>query len=288
VAGFGPGPTRAAQIGAENAPMPPRGAAVGEPGAAPQIPGTPLAPNLMSKTPLYREPSYSQTELTSNQPEWAKQNAEMVGTIGQSQQAEQRLFSIADAFKQIQSGAFATDKAAFNAAMQGIFGQNAYQLEGADPATIETALHENYKATLQQLKTVNNRFTQREFAVLSEQSEHPDLQPAANLKMLTEDIGTLRQMRGMATDWANYRAAGYQDPEIFQTKWLNANPLPPIVSAVRSEIGPLKGMQGQPAVEGQVYGHPDGTQVQVKGRQLIDVTPGSKNYGKPYQPPGQR
>jgi hypothetical protein len=246
---LGPGQTSELEakgkIAAENAPLPSGGNTNDQTSDAVGLSGVPLAPGLTSKIPVYKEPLYSANDIKANQPEWAKQNADLASTIGQSQQAEQRLTTIANAFKMIQSGAFTEEKGAFNAALQSIFGRDTgLQLANADPAAVEQALHENYKATLQTLGAVNKRFTQREFAVVSEKSEHPNLQPEANLQMLAEDIGSLRQMRAMATDWVTARVAGMKDPEIFTTKWLGANPLPPIVNAVKQEIGPLQGMAG--------------------------------------------
>ena len=49
--------------------------------------------------------------------------------------------------------------------------------------------------------------------------------------MLAEDIGQLRQQQGLANGWIEARANGKQDPDIFQTKWLAENKLPPIVEA---------------------------------------------------------
>jgi hypothetical protein len=277
---------KAGEIGAENAP-----GAAGQGQTQVSIPGTALAPNMMSTVPNYKEPAYTANDIKQNGEEWAKQNAEIAATAGQSQQAIQRLTTIADAFKQIQTGAWQTDKAEFNAAWKSIFGPNAVPpFKGSDPGEIEKALHENYKSTLQQLGAVNKRFTQREFAIVSEKSENPNLQPDANLQMLGEDIGTLRQMGAMANDWANARVAGYKDPEIFQTKWLNANPLSPIVDAVKTEIGPLKGMPGyvapgasapstpllpRPASSAEARKLPPGTRFQTPDGRILMV-PGAQ------------
>jgi len=282
------GETKSGEIGAQHAPLEPAAPAAPAPGqpGAPPARGTPLAAGLNSKMPDYREPAYSDFDLQKYGDDWVKRSQDMTSTIGAAQTAEQRLTTIAGAFKQIQTGAFMTDKAAFNATLTSIFGPNAAGFfRDADPATVEKALHENYKATLQGLATVNKRFTNNEFNVTSEKSENPNLQPEANLTMLSEDIGQLRQLKALGTDWVEARINGKRDPETFQTKWLGENPLAPIVDAVRKEIGPLKGMQ-QTVPDGSSITMPDGQILRNEGGKFIIRTPGP-NYGQQYQAPAQ-
>jgi hypothetical protein len=197
-----------------------------------------------SKMPNYQEPNYTADQLKAYAPEWVKGNADLTSVIGPSQQAELRLQDIASAFKEVQTGRWLIDKAAFNAAMTSIFGQNAPQIfKDASPEKVEQALHANYRATLQTLSEVNKRFTNNEFKVTSETSESPELQPAANLQMLSQDMAQLRQLRALGSDWVQARLDGKQDPSIFAAKWLSDNPLKPISEAVAKEIGPLKGME---------------------------------------------
>jgi len=243
-AAFGTG-VGTAQAGNTPLPTPPT-APPAAPGA-PQYPGTPLAPGMNSKMPAYQEPNYTGDQLKAYAPEWVKGNGELTGVIGASQAAELRLQDIASAFKEVQTGRWLTDKSAFNAAMTSLFGPNAPQMfANADPAKVEQALHANYRATLQTLSEVNKRFTNNEFKVTSETSESPELQPAANLQMLSQDIGQLRQLRALGNDWVQARLDGKQDPSIFAAKWMSDNPLKPITEAVAKEIGPLKGMESGP------------------------------------------
>lgn len=213
-----------------------------QPGQQP-VGGFPLAKGLTSTVPDYQEPSLTPAELHSRIPEWTKAGREMTSAIGMAQQAEHRLVNIADAFKLTEPGTFATHKADVAAALKGL--GIAYPTSW-DPASVQLALHENYRATLQNLAAVNKRFSQMEFKITSQNSEHPDLQPEANLNMLSEDIGSLRQMQGMGTDWLTAQNAGKHNPDAFETQWLNANPLNKISDAVKKEIGPLKGMPGGP------------------------------------------
>lgn len=248
--------------------IPPPGAGAaggGAPGATgaptPRPQGTLVAPNMRSSVPDYQEPQYTAGQLKDNMPKWADINDQMAASVGQAQQAEQRLMTIAHAYQMIQTGAFTTDKASWNAALQSIWGPNApLQFSGSDPAQVEKALHELYKSTLQMLSTVNKRFTGKEFQVTAESSESPDIRPEANLQMLGEDIGVLRQQRALATDWNNARIgdqmngiAPKQDPEIFETKWRDENQLGPIVEGVKKEIG--TGNLAPPPAAGQ---HPPG------------------------------
>lgn len=252
VAALGPGRTAELEQGGKNVanlstPIAPPGSTGEADGSAKSLPGTALAANLNSTIPDYREPMLSAKQIEDASPKWREQSQGMVASIGQAQQAEHRLMSIAEAFKITQSGALATHKAELSALLKSA-GINVPDALLNDPAQVQLALHENYRATLTNLAAVNKRFSQSEFLITSENSEHPNLQPEANLTMLAEDIGALRQAKGMATDWLTAQNAGKQNPEAFQTAWLNANPLSKISSAVKTEIGPLKGMsQGAPA-----------------------------------------
>lgn len=219
---------------------PPQGqAAPGQP-PGPVYQGTQLAPGMMSKQPDYQEPAYTSTQLAENTKRWGEQNREMAASIGTAQMAEQRLMNIATAFQQVGSKQFTSDKAAWNNALDGIFGKDGgpqWLRTSTDAGAVYTALHEAQRATLSGLKAANPRFANAEFQSLSKMSENPDLPASANLNMLSEDIGQLRQQRALATDWTEARIAGKQDPEIFEAKWLKQNQLAPIVEGVKKEIG---------------------------------------------------
>ncbi len=260
--------------------------------------GTPIAPNLTSVIPPVNEPPMSAQQLASKQPEWTKQSAEMVDTIGQSQLAEHQLTNVANAMKIVQSGALTEQSGQLNALLKGIFGQDtSLQIGNADPAQIELALHENGRSTIRTLSSLNKRFANAEFQTLSAQAARPGLQPEANYKMLVEDIGTLRQMRAEATDWLTYQRQGGKNPEAFETQWLAANPLNKIVPAVESDIGPLKGMRPPGAGAGsQSNAAPAQSPQIIEGSIGINPTTGHKiirqggNWidtvtGQPFQPP---
>ena len=173
-------------------------------------------------------------------PSWQKTTEGFAQSIAPSQLAQQRLTTIANAFKSFETGTFSTDKAAIVAGLKGV----GIDISGIanDPAAVQLALHENYAETMTQLKAATSRFTQQEFKITSENKQHPNLQPAANLQMLSEDMGTLQQQMDVANDWNAANRAGWKDPQSYETEYLKANPLPKYVAQFRQQIGPLKGM----------------------------------------------
>lgn len=201
-------------------------------------------------------------------PAWQKKETDWNASLQPAQQAEQRLQTIANTFKAIETGSFTSHKADFAAALKAV-GIDPAHFNLDDPAKVQLALHENYVETLQQLKATTSRFTQMEFRVLSENKEHPDLQPSANLQMLGEDIGALRQARDLPSDFIAAKGNGWQNPQSFESAWLKANPLSGYVDKVKGEIGPLKGMpatKSSPAGGGVVHWErgPDGVPRQVQ------------------------
>jgi hypothetical protein len=200
---------------------------------------------MVSTIPNYNEPALSAEDLKSKIPEWTTEGRDITGAIGMAQQAEHRLMNLASALKMTESGAFESQKAEL-AAMLKSLGLDPSLVMQTNPAAVQLALHENYRATLQNLAALNKRFAQMEFRITAENSANPDLQPEANLNMLAEDVGTLRQMQAMGHDWQTAQLGGKRNLDAFEANWLKANPLSPIVDAVKQEIGPLKGMQQQP------------------------------------------
>lgn len=204
-----------------------------------------ILPPLSDQAPLPRTPAEAKGAVES----WQKTRDSWNTALQPGYEAEQRLNTIAKAFKAIETGSFATQKADIAAALKS-FGINLPNTN--DPAQVQLALHENYIETIQQLKAASTRWTQMEFKALSANREHPDIQPAANLQMLAEDIGTLRQSRDMARDFTEAQRNGWRDPQSFQAAWMRSNPLSGYVQYAKTEIGPLKGMAGAPGAAGGV------------------------------------
>jgi hypothetical protein len=202
--------------------------------------GTRLPP-VAAQAPLPKSPA----ELKPAIEAWQKTTNDWNASLAPGYQAEQRLNSIAKAFKTFESGSFATERGNVAAALKSAGLDNLSQLVlKGDPAQVQLALHENYLETIQQLKAASQRWTQMEFKAISANREHPNIQPAANLQMLSEDIGTLRQGRDLTNDFNLGRRNGWRDPHSFQAEWLKENPLSEYVDRTKKEIGPLKGMEG--------------------------------------------
>lgn len=201
-----------------------------------------LVPPLTEQAPLPKSPAEAEAKVGA----WQKTQEGWQAGLQPGYQAEQRLQTIANVFKTMQTGWGAEQKAQASAMLKSI-GINLPESVLGDPAKTQLAIHENYVETLQQLKASTPRFTQMEFKALSQNKEHPDLQPEANLQMLSEDIGQLRQARDLPRDFVTAQQHGWRDPQSFEQAWLRQNPLKGYVDSVRKEIGPLKGMPGNEA-----------------------------------------
>jgi hypothetical protein len=228
-------------------------------------------PAATEQAPIPRDAASLKTVI----PMWAKTAGEMAESMRPAQEAEQRLLTIANAYKLTTSGSFATEKAAIGSALValGVPEDKVPEMLG-NPAQVQLALHENAVKTLQTLKATTSRFTQMEFKTLSTNQEHPNLQPEANAQQLAEDIGILRQQQKLATDWwGAAQQAGWRNPIDFQVKWTKANPLAKEVDAVKQEIGPLKGMKGADLPAGVPQGS---KQIGTKGGNPVYLTPDNK------------
>jgi hypothetical protein len=171
-------------------------------------------------------------------PLWNTRIDDWTKSIQPAQQAELRLTTIAQAFKSIQTGTWATQGAAITAALRNV----GIDLPNAnDPAQVQIALHENILTTLPMLKAATRNPTQTEFVTTTENREHPNIQPAANLEMLSEDIALMRQAQNLP---AAFHASGWQNALQFESAYLRNNPLGPAKEAIKKEIGQLKGMPG--------------------------------------------
>lgn len=178
---------------------------------------------------------------------WTKTRTEWNKSLDPGHLAEQRLMTIARAFKAIQTGTFTTEKADIAAALKS-FGLDASGILG-DPAKAQIALHENNIETINQLKAASNRWTQMEFKTISKTGHAgPNVQPEANLQMLAEDVGTIRQARALPQDWTLAQRQGWRDPQSYEEAWLRHNPTSKFVDSAKTEIGPLKGMKATPIV----------------------------------------
>lgn len=239
------------------------GSQVGAPQSAPSQPsatGSPPSPSASPVSPSNAAPTpratqlppiseqfmpQSASELDHAIPAWQKKTDEWNAGIGPARQAEMRLGTIAQAFKMTETGAFETHKAELGALLKGL-GVDPSLAMDTNPAAVQMALHDNILTTLPLLKAATPRPSQIEFMSVSENREHPNLQPAANLRMLTEDLALVRQAQQLPADWNMAQQQGWRNPQSFETAWSQLNPLDKTREQIEKEIGPLKGMAETP------------------------------------------
>jgi hypothetical protein len=186
-------------------------------------------------------------ELDDRLKEWTKTRTEWNKSLDSGQLAEQRLMTISRALKSFQAGSWATEKADIAAKLKAL-GLDASGLLG-DPAKAQIVLHENNIETINQLRAASPRWTQMEFKTIAKTGHAGgNVQPEANLQMLAEDIGTIRQARALPQDWTLAQQHGWRDPQSYEEAWLRHNPVSKFVDSAKTEIGPLKGMKAAPTV----------------------------------------
>jgi hypothetical protein len=263
------------------------------PGATPPLPGT-TPPPAPSTTPL---PGTAPTEATKGTaspygmlpplseerlprskvesdaavPLWNNRVDAWTAAIGPAQVAEQRMMTIADAFKSIQSGKWAEQKANIIGSLEAI---GIHVDPNNTLAQVQMVLHENVLSTLPMLKAATRNPTQTEFTTTREMREGPNIQPEANLQMLAEDIAMMRQTQNLP---AAFHASGWQNSLQFESAFLGRNKLAPMVKDIKDEIGQLRGMKGWVPP-----GMPEGTKPgegTIQGKPYYVLPDGSRSWG---------
>lgn len=177
-------------------------------------------------------------------PQWTKHEDEWADALPSNVTGEQRALAIAEALKSTQSGQWATVKAAVAAKLKAVgidIGKNSWF---GDPGAVQTAIKDNFQATLAQIRAFTSRPAAVEVQLASKNFANPDLQPEANLKIIGQVVGSMRWERALMNDWAVAKGQGWQDPQDFQRAWIQKNPLQKYIDSSIKEIGPLKGMAG--------------------------------------------
>lgn len=205
-----------------------------------------VIPALKDQGPIDRSPA----SLKENIPAWQKTVAGWNTGLKAAQEADQRLATVETALKTVQSGWGTTQKAAVNAAAKSLGLPEI--LPNAKPADVEKIFHEASIETLKRLQATmqgtGSRIAVAEFNTLTKQGLNPDLQPEANLQMIAEDRGALRQSMDLPRDWAMAKSQyGWENPQAFERAWYDKNGLSGYVNTTKKEIGPLKGMEGNRA-----------------------------------------
>jgi hypothetical protein len=267
-ASLSPGQTKAQEIGAElgrgvGIPGEPIRAGVLPPEQGGVDPGKPMpSPDNASRGYQTKIPAITQQARTpdlktysASQSEWIKESGELADAGLAAQRAETNLNMLRDAFKTIQTGTWAEQ----SAEVQGMWQALAQRLgikppqSVADLAAVQTAMHANYKQTLNQLAAVNKKFTGGEFQINSKAGEDVGSQPEANLNLLSADIGQVRQLQSLSQDWNHAQTmvgtdgSRWVNPDSFKLAWMRENPLEEFVQGAREELaGTIKGLPGAP------------------------------------------
>jgi hypothetical protein len=166
---------------------------------------------------------------------------EIAGTVSNYNtniMARQRLMTIANALKSLQSGSLDATKAQWGAELA----KYGIDIWKDSAAQAQIALKQNAMASMDTLSSRLSRWTQQEFATVRSNMANPDLQPAANAEIIGQGIGLIDHDMAMARGWQAYRKAGGTDPAYYTTNWNDKNQLQGFIDRAKAEVGPLKGM----------------------------------------------
>jgi hypothetical protein len=185
----------------------------------------------------------SAKEVEQALPKWQATGEGWSQGVDMARTTEMRLETMYRAYQMLESGAYTTHVGEF---------LNLMSFLGIDPAKvsnkplkdIQLAMHENILTSLPVVKESTPRPTQFEFKTYSQNREHPDLTPAANMQMLGEDLAQARQIQYRARDWNTAQQQGWRNADSFNTVWSNLNPVTAEAERVKSELGPTKGTPG--------------------------------------------
>lgn len=208
------------------------------------------APPAMNRNPLAAGPSEADKAQAGAGAELVKNWTE---GVPQAVQGEQRFLAMADALKQIQSGAWTQNKADISAHLlaAGFDPKLVNNILQAPPAQAQIIIKNNFGAAMNSMKGITNRVTQNEIFAAQKNLSNPNLQPEANAAIIAQGVGIARYNQAIANDWQTARQAGWSDPVQFQSWWMQqpGNSLKSFIGKAAQEIGPLKGAESpsQPA-----------------------------------------
>jgi hypothetical protein len=155
---------------------------------------------------------------------------------------------MANAYKLVQSGKFAANKAEISGVLKAA-GIDPASLNLTDRAAVQIALKEAMRNTLSSFKDIpaGSRFSQSEFmAMKNEGMANPDMEPEANLKILSSMHGVSKNdLDFMNHVIAQKEANPGQRVRInsAMSEWYRAHPLAESIASSHEKLGPLKGMK---------------------------------------------
>lgn len=198
-----------------------------------------LIPPVSQAAPLSDAPAYLEKRI----PQWAETENDWAKALPSNYIAEQRGLAIANALKATESGAWATEKSQVAAGLKAV-GINLPADILGDPAQVQRALKDNFAQTLATIRQFSSRPAASELILGQKNYSNPNLQPEANLSILSETVGQMRWERALMQDYSQAKRMGWHDPQDFQQAWTQLNPIQKFIDQTKQEIGPLKGMPG--------------------------------------------
>lgn len=205
----------------------------------------PPAPAPPASSALQSGPSAVQA---ANQASYAPTIKGWFDSVQPAARTEQMGLAMGQALKDFQSGAWAAKKQdiAKQLIASGVMdAKTAQQFTGMDASAAEILAKNNFGASLNSLKAGGvTRFTQSEIFAQAANLANSKLEPAANLAILGQLVGTAQQTKAIADGWTKAPTVGYSSPLDYETNFYNANPLQTFINNAEKQIGPLKGMPG--------------------------------------------
>jgi hypothetical protein len=162
-------------------------------------------------------------------------------SVAPANEAVQRMNAIMEAMKEYNSGTGAT----LSSKVVGMLKAAHIDLGDTvnDPALAQIILKNNFGSAVQLMQSTGlSKWTQAELFGQTENLANPELWPKANRAIGAQTIGTLQWEQQMQKDYTTFKKyTPMADPQDFQRRWVEANPLQGYVDRAAAQIGPLKG-----------------------------------------------
>lgn len=207
-----------------------------------------------TEAPVTRQPGPGGAGRTLEMPPQVKPVVEAEGKylgdlpthISMKQQELSSIEKMADAYKLVQSGKFAQHKAEISGLLKSV-GLEPSNYNLTDRAQVQIALKEAMKNTLTSFKDIpaGSRFTQAEFmAMKNEGMANPDMEPEANLSILSSMHGVARNDLDFMSHLIKKVDSGQGRVNIGREmdNWYREKPLKSYVEESQKKLGPFKGM----------------------------------------------
>ncbi len=244
--------------------------AIGAPSAAPQQTGPGYSEPLPTKRGTIIPPHADAAPIVGSPKEleqrqtgkggWAETQSEWNNNLTALRKVQQTALAVADVMKSYQTGSFAGELSDIRAKLKAV-GIHLPESIAGDPAAAQKIIKDNFSQTITSLKGFDANPAVYQIKLAFENWANTNLQPEANLSILSKAVGTSEWQEQMVHDFAEAKKYGWRDPGDFMRAWgaRPENSLQAFIDRASQKIGPLAGAPQSPSASGLPTGVPQGS-----------------------------